>query len=321
MARPLKDGIDYFSKDTDFYEDDKIKVLRADFGAKGMYLLDYLLCEIYGKSGYYMGWDDRKCSLVSDGARCDFTPGFVKEFVNACLSEGFFNKELATACGILTSAGIQRRYIRGVGGRDAIYLIEEYMLLDKTSEKDYPKGTLKKCTFKSLSLDKNGVSMQRNSINLENNPQKKRKESKGKEKKEEAPDEPELSPAAAALFSFYQKNMAVPLSPMTMEKLLAWMNDVDVSLIEYAIEQAVGQNKRTWAYVEAILNNHANAGRKTRAEAEGSKSDKSDSAKSSIKPTKFSNFSDIHDYDFDTFERKSLGEGEQRNDIHRNRPR
>ena len=86
MARPLKDGIDYFSKDTDFYEDDKIKVLRADFGAKGMYLLDYLLCEIYGKSGYYMEWDDRKCSLVSDGARCDFTPGFVKEFVNACLS-------------------------------------------------------------------------------------------------------------------------------------------------------------------------------------------------------------------------------------------
>ena len=297
MARPLKDGIDYFSKDVDFYEDDKIKVLRADFGAKGMYLLDYLLCEIYGKSGYYMKWDDRKCSLVSDGARCGFTPGFVKEFVDACLSEGFFNKELATACGILTSAGIQRRYIRGVGGRDAIYLIEEYMLLDKTSEKDYPKGTLKKCTFKNLSLDKNGVSLPRNSVNLENNPQSKVEEKKGKEKKEDTPAE------LSAVVKFYQDNMAIPITPMTMEKLTDWLKDVDKSLIEYAVEQAVNQNKRTWAYVEAILKNHFNAGRKTRAEAEGSKG-----KGSNAKPTKFSNF-DGREFDYDAFESASTGKG------------
>lgn len=301
MARPLKDGIDYFSKDTDFYQDDKVKALRATYGAKGMYLLDFLLCEIYGKSGYYMQWDKRKCKLVSDDARCDFTPGFVQEFVGACLSEGFFNKDLATACGILTSAGIQRRYIRGVGSRDAIYLIEEYMLLDKTSEKDYPKGTLKKCVFKKVSTEENGVSLPRNSVNLGNNPQSKVKESKIKERKEEAPDKPELSAAAAELITFYQKNMAIPITPMTMEKLLAWMNDVDVSLIEYAIEQAVGQNKRNWAYIEAILNNHANAGRKTRVEAEGSKSAKGES---NAKPTKFSNFSSTHDYDFDLWEKR-----------------
>ena len=49
MARPLKDGVDYFPKDTDFYADDKVRLLRAEFGSKGMYLLDYILCDLYGK--------------------------------------------------------------------------------------------------------------------------------------------------------------------------------------------------------------------------------------------------------------------------------
>ena len=35
MARPLKDGVDYFPKDTDFYADDKVRLLRAEFGSKG----------------------------------------------------------------------------------------------------------------------------------------------------------------------------------------------------------------------------------------------------------------------------------------------
>ena len=50
MARPLKDGVDYFPKDTDFYADDKVRLLRAEFGSKGMYLLDYILCDLYGKN-------------------------------------------------------------------------------------------------------------------------------------------------------------------------------------------------------------------------------------------------------------------------------
>ena len=51
MARPLKDGVDYFPKETDFYADDKVRLLRAEFGSKGMYLLDYILCDLYGKNG------------------------------------------------------------------------------------------------------------------------------------------------------------------------------------------------------------------------------------------------------------------------------
>lgn len=49
MARPIKDGVDYFPKDTDFYQDDKVRLLRARFGPKGMYLLDYISARYMAK--------------------------------------------------------------------------------------------------------------------------------------------------------------------------------------------------------------------------------------------------------------------------------
>ena len=150
MSRPIKDGVDYFPKDTGFYHDDKVKLLRARFGAKGMYLLDYLLCEIYGKRGYYIRLDQNTCYLVSDGAGCGCHPNFVQEFIQACLSVGFFDKSRANVCHVLTSAGIQRRYIRMFNSRDAIYLMEEYLLLDKSSKKDFPRGILEKCVFQNV---------------------------------------------------------------------------------------------------------------------------------------------------------------------------
>lgn len=147
MARPPVEGVKYFPKDIAFYQDDKVRILRGQFGAKGMYLLDYLLCEVYGKCGYYMTWNDSKCFLVSDGAGCGCSSGFVREFIASCLQCGFFDETVFNAWGILTSAGIQRRYIRMFNGRDAIYLQDEYLLLDKSSKKDFPAGILLKCAF------------------------------------------------------------------------------------------------------------------------------------------------------------------------------
>ena len=35
MARPIKDGVDYFPLDTDFFQDDKVRLIKGEFGAKG----------------------------------------------------------------------------------------------------------------------------------------------------------------------------------------------------------------------------------------------------------------------------------------------
>jgi DnaD/phage-associated family protein len=80
-------------------------------------------------------------------------------------------------------------------------------------------------------------------------------------------DRETVSEKTAAAVSAYEKNIG-QIKPITFEKLRDWLNDVDLSLVEYAIEQAVNCNKRNWSYIHAIINSHFKGGRKTRAEAE-----------------------------------------------------
>lgn len=201
MPRPKKDGVEYFSVDVDFFEDDKIKLLRAEFGAKGVYILMYLLCQIY-KNGYYISWDDDKCLLVSDGAGCGCTPGFVQEFINGCFKRSFFDKGVFEMFGILTSKGIQRRFLYAVMTRPEIRVIQEYFLLDDEFE-ELPKGIQQKIIFKSINLKetrvnlkeipvnfeekqtlkKNTVNLKETRVNFKSMPQSKVKESKVKESK------------------------------------------------------------------------------------------------------------------------------------------
>ena len=129
MARPLKDGVDYFPKDTDFYADDKVRLLRAEFGSKGMYLLDYILCDLYGKNGYFIKWDKNKCYLVSDGAGCGCSPEFVAEFISGCIRCSFFDKRVFEMFGALTSVGIQRRFIRMLNSRENFTLKNTFCLI------------------------------------------------------------------------------------------------------------------------------------------------------------------------------------------------
>lgn len=58
MARPQKEGLEYFSLDVDFFSDRKIKILKGRFGADGITYYLYLLCEIYKGHGYYLDVDE-----------------------------------------------------------------------------------------------------------------------------------------------------------------------------------------------------------------------------------------------------------------------
>lgn len=261
MARPQKVGADYFPKDTHFYEDDKVRLLRAEFGAKGMYLLDYILCDLYGKDGYYTKWDKVKCYLVSDGAGCGCSPNFVEEFISGCIRYSFFDERAFNEFGIITSPGIQRRFVRMLNSRDKFTFIEEYFLLDINDIQDVPAGILNKITIKSISNKETLVTFEKKGDNDTDNAQKKREENKLNEKKTKETID------VAAVVAAYKDNIGF-VSPAVFEKICAWLDDVDESLIIYAIEQAVFNNKPNWQYINAILNNHFKAGRKTRADAE-----------------------------------------------------
>ena len=168
-GRLPKIGADYFSKDIDFYEDDKVRLLRAEFGAKGMYLLDYLLCDIYRQYGYYAIWDKSKCFLVSDGAGCGCTPDFVAEFVAGCIRCSFFDKRVFDMFGVLTSAGIQRRFMRVLKNRDIFYVKTEYFLLDTSNKRDIPDGILNKLVFVNVEQSGNKEKSSGNKEKLSDN--------------------------------------------------------------------------------------------------------------------------------------------------------
>jgi len=77
MARPRKEGMDYFSFDVDFFTGSKkIKILKARYGADGIVIYLYLLCEIY-KNGYYLKVDDDFEFVISDEAGLELLIGTV----------------------------------------------------------------------------------------------------------------------------------------------------------------------------------------------------------------------------------------------------
>ena len=51
MARPTKQGLDYFPFDVGFFGDQKIRILKARYGADGIAVYVKLLCDVY-KEGY-----------------------------------------------------------------------------------------------------------------------------------------------------------------------------------------------------------------------------------------------------------------------------
>lgn len=107
MARQKKQGIDYFSLDCDFFSDRKIKILKSRYGADGITIFIYLLCEIY-KNGYYIIVDDDFYYIVSDDLNMNSDK--VKQVLTFLLERSMFDKQLFQSDAVLTSAGIQKRF-------------------------------------------------------------------------------------------------------------------------------------------------------------------------------------------------------------------
>ena len=54
MARPPKEGVEYFPLDVDFFQDKKIRLLKAEFGARGLMIVLAAFCRIYSNNGYLL---------------------------------------------------------------------------------------------------------------------------------------------------------------------------------------------------------------------------------------------------------------------------
>ena len=141
MARPKKDGLSYFPLDVDFFEDPKVKILRARYGRDGIVFYIYLLCKIY-KQGYYIQVDDDFEYIISDDLKMDQNKA--KQVLNFLLSRSLFDNTLFQSDKVLTSAGIQRRFQLAVKERARKNPIEvgRFWLLKKEETEPFIKCTL-----------------------------------------------------------------------------------------------------------------------------------------------------------------------------------
>ena len=179
MARPTKPGLDYYPMDVGFLRDKKIRLLWSEFGASSVIFVLYVLGKAYEGDGYFLTWDKDECLLAADALQKP--PTYIKEVLQGCLSRSIFDKWVFQTFNVLTSAGIQRRYIRGCEKRGEIAIFSEYWLLNINSKKDVPASIRAKLALVSLTGGNNDVNSPGNSETSPGNPQSKVKESKGKE--------------------------------------------------------------------------------------------------------------------------------------------
>ncbi len=184
MARPIKSGVDYWPLDVGFFEDKKLRLIKGEYGAMGTLIALTLINEVYRTDGYYKVWDSDDAILTAELIGCGCDAKTVGKVVDACCERGLFDKGLFIRFGILTSRGIQRRYIRIVGAkRSRLHIIEEYWLLDNANEDDVPAVTSLNIRLRSVFDAETVVSEPETPVFSAGNTTKKSKEKKIKEKK------------------------------------------------------------------------------------------------------------------------------------------
>lgn len=173
MARPLKNGLDYYPLNVDFFSDIKVRRLIKAGGPQSISILIALLGNIYRDEGYYMRWDNDLTFLISD--LVGVTEGAVMETVNKAVHIGFFHAGLFETYKILTSKGIQARYLEAVSRRRQVFFNKNYLLLDVNAYNNV--------VLDDVIDDNNSVNVYNNSVNVDRSTQSKVKESKVKESK------------------------------------------------------------------------------------------------------------------------------------------
>ena len=158
-GRPIKQGIDYFPLNTDFFQDVKVRKIMRACGPNAVSVLICLLCNIYRDNGYYILWDEDLPFFIAD--EVGVTEGCVKEILLKAVQVGFFDVEKYAAHRILTSSGIQKRFLNITNRRKDTVIKGEFL----------------------INADNNSINVCNNSINVCRNSHKVKESKEEKETK------------------------------------------------------------------------------------------------------------------------------------------
>ena len=180
MATEIK-KLSYFPLDTQFFENEKIEMLMANFGfeVSGVYIK--LLCKIY-TNGYYMRWNETICKVFTYSLHSRFNSKKVQQIIDFLVEFNFFNKKLFLEHQILTSKGIQERFFEIISRRKNFVCENvEYLLVPIPKRFSESKNGSKMQQSSPLNDEKCNISGDSTGENVDISKQSKVKESKVKE--------------------------------------------------------------------------------------------------------------------------------------------
>ncbi|WP_374165244.1 DUF4373 domain-containing protein [Arcticibacter sp. MXS-1] len=131
MARPTKSSLDYFNLDC--VQDDNLNFIEARHGVLGFAVVVKLWQKIYRNEGYYLSW--KEINLYLFAREIGLEAEIIQQVLDSCMQPGIgiFSKDLYEQYGILTSHGIQKRWLRIVkdARRRDVDILPEYNLLEE----------------------------------------------------------------------------------------------------------------------------------------------------------------------------------------------
>lgn len=119
MARPMREGLEYFPHDTDASSDEKVEALTSLYGAEGYAFYFILLERIYRTAEFKISVRDEESRAIL-ARKCLTSPERFDAMIKTAVRVGCFDADPYREEGILTSSGIRKRSFPVVEKRDAM---------------------------------------------------------------------------------------------------------------------------------------------------------------------------------------------------------
>ena len=202
MARPIKQGLDYYPLDVGFLQDVKIRRIMRACGIQSIPVLISLLANIYRNDGYFLRWSPDMSFLIAD--ELGVSEGAVTATVDKAVQVDFFNANMYECYGVLTSEGIQSRFFEAASRRREVRYDARFLLIN-------------------VNVYKNLVNVDNNPVNVDDNPQSKVKESKVKERKVKKKEKKGLPLRLMKLWGITVLISIPSVLPLKRINLLLWL--------------------------------------------------------------------------------------------------
>lgn len=250
MAGRPKSGLDFAGWNTDIFENDtKIDELIDAQGWIGFSIYFYLCQRAYASDGYFYRWSYANAATTARRMGGGIGSENVRQTVSTCLRIGLFDKRLFEE-GVLTSRGIQRRYMEAIQKRSYKCVDHKLWLL----KKEETKG-LVLCTQNGDSLPEDGDSLP------EDPPKSKVKESKVNDLSTDGfTKKIDRKIYFCDVMSLYREKVSPLPSPTDVEEIRAWVNQWNGETVYQVIEAACNAGNGNLNYIRGIINHYMEKG-------------------------------------------------------------